>query len=675
MPDNELWSLGDSFNRLSEEEQRRDEARRDREQQRIEDARREDQRRAEDQQQEERRPEEQWTTTPSLPTQYDCLPDGDITLTDLPKLKGRENFEEWYQTMKLKLDIHELKPLLNPKYTRPPKDHEKYKRWRKCSHHARIWMQASLSSELAIEMEMNRHEAEYADDFIRYLYIAVNGDGHKLAYHAFRDALDCKRENYGSVSEFVMALKSKLEYSALVHMPLTPYQGLVFLFKGINKEIEGYVQAKLITMPKTAIKYITQKEFLDICKEVLDFLKTKLGIASPAVLGGKKPGESRRTPVGKKRGTPPQGMNHQEWVKQCLAKALPDGSCSHCGNPYYKEPKCFYIVPYLRPDTWKPAPDVWVYLPGKTRKDFPRSNNNNNSSSTTTGNTTITKPKEEAAPGKVSAVISENQDPRDNLNDFNLAGPTIPIPVYSAVSFKNRWLVDTGSGKAICTDRDLINNLVVQDLPHERYQAVSGEMVTPEGYGTTTICFKSPSGTMHRYVLPVLWSPRSPCNVLLAERMKKTLGIWYDSKTLRLRDFKTDEAIGTAEILSDVPWAVIADPQDDSNNEEPFVFASIPLNIWHRRLGHVSFTQMQKNRAVLDLDEHDNNNQDNHSIKNCAVCRKSKAKRRVSRQPMARASRPLQIIHINTEPLQPKGVYSYEHVLIIMDDFLRCIFF
>jgi hypothetical protein len=166
MPDNELWSLGDSFNRLSEEEQRRDEACRDREQQRIEDARREDQRQAEDQQQEERCLEEQQTTTLSLPTQYDCLLDGDITLTNLPKLKGHENFEEWYQTMKLKLDIHELKPLLNLKYARPPKDHEKYKRWRKCSRHARIWMQASLSSELAIEMEMNRHEAEYADDFI-----------------------------------------------------------------------------------------------------------------------------------------------------------------------------------------------------------------------------------------------------------------------------------------------------------------------------------------------------------------------------------------------------------------------------------------------------------------------------------------------------------------------------
>jgi hypothetical protein len=37
-------------------------------------------------------------------------------LTNLPKLKGRENFKEWYQTVKLKLNIHELKPLLNPKY-------------------------------------------------------------------------------------------------------------------------------------------------------------------------------------------------------------------------------------------------------------------------------------------------------------------------------------------------------------------------------------------------------------------------------------------------------------------------------------------------------------------------------------------------------------------------------
>jgi hypothetical protein len=117
---------------------------------------------------------------------------------------------------------------------------------------------------------------------------------------------------------------------------------------------------------------------------------------------------------------------------------------------------------------------------------------------------TITKPKEEVAPRKVSVVILENQDPRDNLNNFNLAGPTIPILVYSAVSFKNRWLVNTGSGKAIYTNRDLINNLVIQDLPYKRYQAISGEIVTPEGYSTMTICFKSPSGMMHRYVLPVL---------------------------------------------------------------------------------------------------------------------------------------------------------------------------
>jgi hypothetical protein len=84
----------------------------------------------------------------------------------------------------------------------------------------------------------------------------VNSNGYKLAYHAFQDALDCKRENYGLISKFVMALKLKLKYSILVHIPLTPYQGLVFLFKGINKEMEGYIQAKLITMPKTTIKYL-----------------------------------------------------------------------------------------------------------------------------------------------------------------------------------------------------------------------------------------------------------------------------------------------------------------------------------------------------------------------------------------------------------------------------------
>ena len=95
--------------------------------------------------------------------------------------------------------------------------------------------------------------------------------------------------------------------------------------------------------------------------------------------------------------------------------------------------------------------------------------------------------------------------------------------------------------------------------------------------------------------------------------------------------------------------------------------------LWHRRMGHISssYVQKLKNVATGLNDLICTNN-----INNCTTCAKSKLTRKIFNKQRSRATRPCEIIHADLiGPITPKTYHTQNsYILCVIDDFTRFLF-
>lgn len=104
--------------------------------------------------------------------------------------------------------------------------------------------------------------------------------------------------------------------------------------------------------------------------------------------------------------------------------------------------------------------------------------------------------------------------------------------------------------------------------------------------------------------------------------------------------------------------------------ENVFLTENANVNEWHKKLGHVSATNMLKLKSMsegLNLKDHD--------IKNfekliCETCLKSKQTRKPFKEIRQRATRPLEIIHTDVcGPIEPTTWDGKKYVITFLDDY------
>ncbi|KAJ5297866.1 hypothetical protein N7508_008115 [Penicillium antarcticum] len=63
---------------------------------------------------------------------------------------------------------------------------------------------------------------------------------------------------------------------------------------------------------------------------------------------------------------PPVGMSNEEYAQR-WRESQPQfiqGSCVFCERWGHGTGKCWYLVPELQPERWKPEAGIWVFGPG-----------------------------------------------------------------------------------------------------------------------------------------------------------------------------------------------------------------------------------------------------------------------------------------------------------------------
>jgi hypothetical protein len=315
---------------------------------------------------------ESLTTLPQYLTrnQASQLPDElTETLAPLNKLKGRDDFDAWHYCVKSSLEQYDLEDLIDFTIPRPNESDNEYAIWARLSKRVKMWMTLQLSTSLIREISQSSEPSVYADDFIRLVKKLVLRDGHNLAHIVWLEALSMKRSQYGTIEQFITALRDKVQHSNRVDMPITAYQAASLLLKNVHRELPNYVEAKFLELSKIPRGDFTMQQFRGLCEEVRDQARgvAKVYSATPVQTSNQSQGQVQSQPDFTKRcetrtHRPENGVDIHEYVRKWrTSNKTSNGSCGYCEEPGHLPDKCPYLNVELRSDDWKPNPNLWVY--------------------------------------------------------------------------------------------------------------------------------------------------------------------------------------------------------------------------------------------------------------------------------------------------------------------------
>ena len=227
----------------------------------------------------------------------------------------------------------------------------------------------------------------------------------------------------------------------------------------------------------------------------------------------------------------------------------------------------------------------------------------------------------------------------------------------SSRNHRSEWLIDSGCTHHMVHDRSLFKSL---DLNYSgRVRIGNGEYLKVKGKGSVTV--RTPTGT--KTINDVLYVPDIDVNLVSVGQLiekkyriefKDNLCIIYEPAGIELFAVEMKNRSFSLEWLEPSVHAVNADM----------------LNLWHQRLGHVSFQtldKMQKAGLVENLPSFHVNN----SI--CEVCQLGKqARSPFPSESTWRAKEKLQLLHADLGgPMRTQSVGGSRYYLLIIDDFSR----
>ncbi|KAI9036659.1 uncharacterized protein KD926_001613 [Aspergillus affinis] len=211
------------------------------------------------------------------------------------------------------------------------------------------------------------------------------------------------------------------------------------------------------------------------------------------------------------------------------------------------------------------------------------------------------------------------------------------------------------------------NPFTAEEANEYAYLTSNNERVTPLGRGNVTLNLQMDDGSVNSFILDCIWNSNALCNLFPTERAKKDFKIYHDSKNQCLRNLYTDNVVGYTYTEQNVPFIRTTSQPASTIAAATSQLDRPPAVLLHARYGHTNVEYLARNKIKVKGEE-------NEEIKHCEACRLAKAKKRILHKTMSRSFKPLQRIHVDTQEIKPLGVYGYRYVLIIVDDYSRCLF-
>ncbi|KAL2004670.1 hypothetical protein VTN00DRAFT_3198 [Thermoascus crustaceus] len=207
-------------------------------------------------------------------TQATRLPATDLVrMGAIEKLTTRQDFETWSFLVTSMLGQFDLEDLIDSTIPRPAEDHPHHDRWSRLSKKVRCWLTLQIDSSIVREL---RDESStgwsiaYADETYEVIRRIIVGHAHTKAKSTWKSAIFMKREDYGSVEQYVTAFRQHVKAANLLKTPISPFCASLLLLEQLEKELPGWTGSIEAGFRSDIAETMTENEFHEICCAAID---------------------------------------------------------------------------------------------------------------------------------------------------------------------------------------------------------------------------------------------------------------------------------------------------------------------------------------------------------------------------------------------------------------------
>lgn len=173
----------------------------------------------------------------------------------------------------------------------------------------------------------------------------------------------------------------------------------------------------------------------------------------------------------------------------------------------------------------------------------------------------------------------------------------------------------------------------------------------------------------HLVLDDVLYIPQFKFTLLSASCLTKSMGclVWFDADSCGFQDLTRGLTIGMGGEVSKLYFLDIESLSSSPGIKSPIVLSTVSSSLWHKRLGHLSFSKLQSMNSSLSLSKQ-KENIDSH----CHVCHLSKQKHLPFVSHQNKSENPFDLLHIDTwGPFSTPTHDGFRYFLTIVDDCSR----
>lgn len=252
------------------------------------------------------------------------------------------------------------------------------------------------------------------------------------------------------------------------------------------------------------------------------------------------------------------------------------------------------------------------------------------------------------------------------------------------------WYVDSGCSTHMCNDISALTNFKDINL-NQSVTIANNDKLNITGVGDVNMKI----GSMVRKIENVSYVPQLSTNLLSVSRMtQKGFVVTFTKDRCNIYDrckisgnpiatasnnngiFKLDSEVcmlgmegmvSSPEVHSSMPLC------NRQESQSANVAASVPIDVWHRRLGHLNTQGLYRLRdgAATGVCFHDDKN--SQALKNCTACLEGKMSAKPYPSGQAhRAESPLELVHSDVcGPIQEASFGGAKYIVTFTDDFTR----
>ena len=186
------------------------------------------------------------------------------------------------------------------------------------------------------------------------------------------------------------------------------------------------------------------------------------------------------------------------------------------------------------------------------------------------------------------------------------------LTVAQCVTNKRSWIIDSGATHHVSHDCSLFHDLDISVNQHVNLP--NGHFVMVAGFGTVVI-----NGSIS--LRNVLYIPEFRLNLLSISSLTADLGsrVVFDPDSCLIQDPIRGLTIGRGKRIANLYLLDVEDPADSSQLSFCSLNSVIDSAVWHKRLGHTSFSRIDMLTDVLGLSK-----QRNKGVIHCDIRRRAK---------------------------------------------------